>query len=386
MPTDPTIFVVSAKRTPFGRFLGKLADRSPVQLAIAAGEAALHGIDKERVDLCILGNVLGAGHGMNISRQVGLGLGLPISTPAFTINQMCASGMASLLAGIHAIRAGEVQSVLCGGTESMSQAPRLAKESRSGKKLGEIRLVDSLLRDGLTDPSSGEHMGLTAEHLARTHAITRDQQDAFALRSHQAWTRAEQAGVFSRERMACAPLSTDEQARPDSSLEKLAALSPAFAEDGSVTAGNASGINDGAAILLLASESACRLQGWSPLARITGWATVGCEPKILGLGPVYAIRQLSTRFSLAPDSFDAVEINEAFAAQVLACQQDLAIDLAKLNPCGGAIAIGHPIGASGARLATHLAHRIAAGEIRSGLASLCVGGGMGIALSLASPD
>lgn len=382
MPNDPAIHIVAAKRTPFGRFLGKLADLSPVQLATAAGEGTLQGIDKGRVDLCILGNVLGAGHGMNIARQVGLGLGLPLSTPAFTINQMCASGMASLLAGIHAIRAGEAQTVLCGGTESMSQAPRLIRESRTGKKLGEVRLMDSLLHDGLTDPSSGEHMGFMGERLARSHAITRQEQDAFALRSHQTWARAEQAGVFSRERIPCAALSTDEQARPETSPEKLAGLPPAFAPDGTVTAGNASGINDGAAVLLLASEAICRSQGWSPLARITGWATVGCDPSITGLGPVPAIRQLSARFSLALDSVDAVEINEAFAAQALACRKDLAIDPAKLNSCGGAIAIGHPIGASGARLATHLAHRIAAGEIRNGLASLCVGGGMGIALSL----
>jgi acetyl-CoA C-acetyltransferase len=379
------IFIVAAKRTPFGRFLGRLAGLSPVQLALAAGEATLQGIDRSAIDLCILGNVLGAGHGMNIARQVSLGLGLAQETPAFTVNQMCASGLTSILTGIQAIRSGEAAAVLCGGTESMSQAPRLLRESRTGKKLGDSKLVDSVLQDGLIDPSSGEHMALTAERLAAQYGIGREEQDAFAVRSHRAWADAEARGDFARERITMEGLSTDEQARPDSSEEKLARLSPSFLPQGTVTAANASGLNDGAAVLLLASESACRSFGWTPMARVAGWATVGCDPATMGLGPVHAVAKLQARFSLAPGDFDAVEINEAFAAQALACSRELHLDKARLNPCGGAIAIGHPIGASGARLATHLANRIAAGQIKSGLGSLCVGGGMGIALALEVP-
>ncbi len=379
------IFIVAAKRTPFGRFLGRLAGLSPMQLALAAGDAALQGIDRSAIDLCILGNVLGAGHGMNIARQVSLGLGLAQETPAFTVNQMCASGMTSLLAGIQAIRSGEAAAVLCGGTESMSLAPRLLCESRAGKKLGDARLVDSVLQDGLIDPSSGEHMALTAERLASSYGIGRAEQDAFAVRSHRAWADAEARGDFAPERITLEGLSTDEQARPDSSEEKLARLAPSFLPEGTVTAANASGINDGAAVLLLASETACRNFGWTPMARVAGWATVGCDPAMMGLGPVHAAKKLQARFSLAPGDFDAVEINEAFAAQVLACSRELHFDQARLNTCGGAIAIGHPIGASGARLATHLANRIDAGQIKSGLGSLCVGGGMGIALALEAP-
>jgi acetyl-CoA C-acetyltransferase len=377
------ICIVSASRTPFGRFLGSLAPLSPVALAVAAGKAALDGVDPGRIDLCILGNVLAAGHGMNISRQVALSLSLPRETPAFTVNQMCASGMTSVLQGIQAIRAGEARVVLCGGTESMSQAPRLLRDGRGGKKFGDQALVDSLLTDGLTDPSSGEPMGLTAERLAKTHGISREAQDDFALRSHALWADAEKQGVFALERVALAELATDEQARPDTSREKLATLKPAFDRSGSVTAANASGINDGAALVLLADTKACAENGWCPLAKLTGWATVGCDPQLMGLGPVHAIRSLCARFGRAWESFDAVEINEAFAAQVLACAQELGMtDLSRLNRRGGAIAIGHPIGASGARLTAHLAHRVASGEVRSAVGSLCVGGGMGIALAL----
>jgi acetyl-CoA C-acetyltransferase len=382
MTASSPIYVVSARRTPFGRFLGSLSALSPVDLARAAGDALLEGRDRRQVDLCVLGNVLGAGHGMNISRQVALGLGLPIKTPAYTVNQMCASGMTSVHHGIHAIRSGEAGVVLCGGTESMSRAPRLLHNSRDGRKLGDMPVVDSLLKDGLIDPSSGEHMGVTAELLAERYAISREAQDEFAWRSHQKWAAANTVGTFDRERISLQELNTDEQARPDSPLEKLAKLSPAFRKPGTVTAANASGLNDGAALILLANGETCERQGWTPLARVTGWATVGCEPQTMGLGPVYAIRRLCERFGRKLEDFETVEINEAFAAQVLACIKELGLEEARVNPQGGAIAIGHPIGASGARLVAHLAHRVGAGEVRSAVASLCVGGGMGIALSL----
>lgn len=382
MKIDPPLYIVSAKRTPFGRFLGGLARTSPVELAVAAAEEALAGIDREQIDLCLFGNVLGAGQGMNISRQIGLRLGLPTETPALTVNQMCASGLTSVLQAVAALRSGEARAVLCGGTESMSQAPHLLPKSRSGQKFGEMRLIDSVLLDGLTDPSSGQHMGLTAEGLAASHRISREAQDEFAWQSHQKWAAAEKRGDFSAERMVMKPCATDEQARPDSAPEKLAALAPVFQSDGTVTAANASGLNDGAAALVVADAATCSEHGWNPLTRITGWATVGCDPQVMGLGPVHAIGKLCARFEKALENFETVEINEAFAAQVLACVQELELDPAQLNPQGGAIAIGHPIGASGARLATHLAHRIGSGQINSGLASLCVGGGMGIALAL----
>ncbi len=382
MKTDSPLFIVSAKRTPFGKFLGALASKSPVELATAVSRAALGGIDPERIGMCCFGNVLGAGHGMNISRQIALSSGLPIATPASTVNQMCASGMSSILAAIHAIRSGETQAVLCGGTESMSQAPRLLHDTRSGKKFGPMTAVDSLLYDGLTDPSSGKHMALTAEFLAEKFKISREAQDAFALSSHQKWAAAEKEDVFAAERIRFEELATDEQARPDTRIEKLAQLRPAFKSDGTITAANASGVNDGAAALVVANAAACEAAGWNPLAKITGWAVVGCDPQTMGLGPVHALRTMEKRHGINFRKADVIEINEAFAAQALSCMKEL--NLENINPCGGAIAIGHPIGASGARLATHLAHRIHSGTIRSGVASLCVGGGMGIALSLES--
>lgn len=380
MSSNQPLFIVSAKRTPFGKFLGSLAGKSPVEMAVKAARAALEGLDVERLGMGCFGNVLSAGHGMNIARQISLAVGLPISTPASTVNQMCASGMSSILAAIYAIRSGETGAVLCGGTESMSQAPRLLHESRNGKKFGPLSVVDSLLQDGLIDPSSGQHMALTAEFLAERYGIPREAQDAFALASHQKWAAAEKDGVFAAERLVFKELATDEQARPDTSLEKLASLRPAFKPNGTVTAANASGVNDGAAALVVADAATCEAAGWNPLARITGWAVVGCDPQTMGLGPVFALRRLEERHGVNYRTVDAVEINEAFAAQVLACLQELHLE--NVNPCGGAIALGHPIGASGARLATHLAHRIASGAIRSGVSSLCVGGGMGIALSL----
>lgn len=380
MKTDHPLFIVSAKRTPFGKFLGSLAAKSPVELGVSAARAALDGLDPERIGMCCFGNVLGAGHGMNISRQIALATGLPITTPASTVNQMCASGMSSILTAIQAIRSGETEAVLCGGTESMSQAPRLLHESRAGKKFGPMSVVDSLLQDGLMDPSSGRHMALTAEFLAETFEISREAQDAFALESHQKWAAAEQSGVFDGERITLEELSTDEQARPDTRLEKLAQLRPAFKSDGTVTAANASGVNDGAAALVVANAAACEAAGWNPLARIIGWAVVGCDPQTMGLGPVHALRAMEKRHGIAFRKADTIEINEAFAVQALACMKELGIE--NINPHGGAIAIGHPIGASGARLATHLAHRIHDGAIHTGVASLCVGGGMGIAIAL----
>ena len=376
------IHIVAAQRTPFGRFLGKLSAYSPVELATAVGNASLDGLDRSHIDLCVLGNVLSAGQGMNIARQVALSLSLPEQAPALTVNQMCASGMTSIICAVQAIRSGDATAVLCGGTESMSRAPRVLAGSREGSKLGDLVLVDTLLKDGLTDPSSGKHMGLTAEELASAYSISRADQDEFALRSHNSWAEAEKRGDFAAERSKVGELTTDEQPRPGSTAEKLGALRPAFLKTGTITAANSSGLNDGAALLVVADGATCQRHGWKPLARIAGWATVGCDPARMGLGPVHAIKALLQRHGGALADYDSIEINEAFAAQVLACSCELGLPPERLNACGGAIAIGHPIGASGARLVVHLAHRIAGGGSRRALASLCVGGGMGIALAL----
>jgi acetyl-CoA C-acetyltransferase len=380
MPTS--VCVISARRTPFGRFTGALARRSAVELAVHAGRAALAPARPEEVDLVVLGNVLGAGLGMNVARQVGVGLGLPAAVPAFTVNMMCASGLKAVALGAQAVLSGEARVVLCGGVESMSNAPYLLDRARAGYRIGDGVLVDSLLRDGLVDAFSHQHMALLADRLARRLGVSRQEQDAFALRSHRRYFEALAAGRYAAEIAPTPDLDHDEHPRADTSVERLAALKPSFDPAGAITAGNASGLNDGAALLLLCSEETARERGWKPLARLRAWAAVGCEPELMGLGPVHAARKLCDHEGLRLADFDTVEINEAFAAQTLSCVRELGLDLERLNPDGGAIALGHPLGASGARLAAHLAHRIAGGHSRRALATLCVGGGMGIAMAM----
>jgi len=378
------ICIVAAKRTPQGRFLGALSEHSAADLALEAARAAMEGRDPQAVDLLILGNVVAAGLGMNVARQLALRLNLPVQVPAYSVNMMCASGMHAVALGAMSILAGHAQTVLCGGTESMSNAPYLLERARAGYKLGDGKLVDALLRDGLFDALSNEHMGMTAERLARSYGILRPDQDAFALRSHRRYFEACERGAYADELTPVGELKRDEHPRADTSLEKLAALRPAFDPEGTVTAGNASGINDGAAMLLVCGEQTARARGWPPLAAITAWTAVGCDPKLMGLGPVHATRRLCERHECSLGDFDTVEINEAFAAQTLACLKELGLDADDLvNPDGGAIALGHPIGASGARLLVHLAHKIARGESERALATLCAGGGMGMAVALA---
>lgn len=379
------VCIVSAKRTPFGRFLGSLSRLSAVDLACHAGEAALGNLDRSSIDQVIVGNILSAGQGMNMARQVGVRLGIPVSATAFTVNMMCASGMQAISLAVHAIASGESDIILCGGSESMSQAPHLVPRFRTGLKLGDGKLVDSILRDGLVDSFDQRHMALTAEALASDYSLSRAEQDAFAASSQARAAAATESGVFADELAPLDKLDRDEHPRPDTTAESLAALEPAFDPEGSVTAGNASGINDGSAMLLLSSRETAEARGWPILSVVSGTASVGCEPARMGLGPVHAIRKLLDRSSVGLAEFDQVEINEAFAAQVLACLRELELPAEAVNPNGGAIALGHPIGASGARIVTHLAHRIASGEIRTGIASLCVGGGMGAAISLTSP-
>lgn len=374
------VVIASAKRTVQGRFLGKLSSLTAVDLAVAAGEATLEGVDRQAIDQVILGNVLSAGQGMNIARQVGLRLGLPQVTPAFTVNMMCASGMQAVTLAAQAIRAGEANAVLCGGTESMSNAPYLLQRARSGYKLGDGKLIDVMLRDGLVDALSDEHMAQTAERLAREYSLSREAQDAFAAQSQQKYQAANASGAFATERVSVAGLEEDEHPRADTTAASLAKLRPSFDSQGTVTAGNASGINDGAAMLLVCNSETAKKHGWKPLAKIVASASVGCDPARMGLGPVYAIRKLCEQAGVTPEQLKAIELNEAFAAQSLACLQDLGLSAEdpRINTFGGAIALGHPIGASGARILVTLSQRLKAGEL--GLAALCVGGGMGSAV------
>ena len=371
------IWIVSAKRTVQGRFLGSLAKRTAVDLGVAAARASLAAMDSAFIDLVVVGNVLGAGLGMNVARQIGIGAGLPVATPAFTVNMMCASGMHAVILAVQSIQNSSARMVMCGGTESMSNAPYLLGRARSGYKFGDGVLVDSMLRDGLTDAFSHEQMGLAAERIAGVHKISREAQDRFALTSQQRHAAACAAGRFRDELVSVDKLEHDEHARPDVTLENLTSLKPVFNPTGTVTAGNSSGINDGAAMLVVCSEERGRECGLKPLMVITASAVVGCEPSLMGMGPVHAMRKIAHSVG----EFDMIELNEAFAAQTLACIQKLALDETKVNPDGGAIAIGHPIGASGARLLVHLAHR----QPKCGLATLCVGGGMGYAVVVQRP-
>lgn len=372
-----SIWIASAKRTPQGRFLGGLSKFSAVDLGVVAAKAALSGIDPAAIDLVIVGNVLGAGLGMNVARQIGIGAGVPVSAPGYTVNMMCASGMQAVILATQAIQAGSARMVLCGGTESMTNAPYLLDRARSGYKLGNGTLVDSVLRDGLSDAFSGEHMGVTAERLAQRYDLSRRAQDEFAARSQQRCAAAAEAGHFDAELVSLAGLERDEHPRADTTAESLAGLRPVFDPKGTVTAGNASGLNDGAAMLVVCDEKAGVEHGLTPLMIIEGSASAGCHPGEMGLGPVHAVRKLGAK----PSDYDLIELNEAFAAQALACIQKLGLNEETVNVAGGAIALGHPIGASGARLLVHLAHR----KPQRGLATLCVGGGMGCAVALRRP-
>lgn len=382
------IVIVAARRTPIGRFLGGLSKRTAVELAVHVGQAILEPLDpqvRNSIDQVILGNVLAAGSGMNVARQVAVNLRLPLTSVGFTVNMMCASGIKAIMLACDAVRSGCARLVLCGGTESMSQAPYLLPRVRMGLKLGDATLVDSVLRDGLVDAFDQQHMGLSAERLAERFQVTRTAQDAFAWQSQQRYQVAATAGYFERELVPLEELSSDEHPRPETSLPSLAKLSPAFSPEGTVTAGNASGLNDGAALVLVCHETFAREHALEILAVVENYTEIGCEPATMGLGPVWAARKLMDRAECKLDAFDYVELNEAFAAQALACLHELPLDPARVNPDGGSIALGHPIGATGARLVVHLAQQLAAGRARRSLATLCVGGGMGAALSLAAP-
>ena len=378
------VYIIAAKRTPQGRLLGALSSYSSADLAVHAGTAALNEVSPEIIDRVIVGNVLGAGQKLNVARQVALRLNLPVHVPAFTVNMACASGMLAVSLADQAIRLGEADVVLCGGTESMSNAPYLLPKARRGYKLGDGVLVDTTLSDGLTDALCGEHMGVTAERLAKEYGLDRKAQDTFALRSQQRAVRAMDSNVYIDEIVAVGKLEHDEHPRRDSTIDALASLKPAFDPSGTVTAGNSSGINDGAAMLLVAGAEAVKKHELKPLAQIEACTEVGCDPKRMGLGPVYAIRALCDKLGCSIDTFDTIELNEAFAAQALACMIELELvpESVHVNRHGGAIALGHPIGASGARLVTHLVHQLQRGYSQRTIATVCVGGGMGAAIAI----
>jgi acetyl-CoA C-acetyltransferase len=385
------IVIVSAARTPVGSFNGALSSVHAQNLGAMALQAALSraGIEASDVDEVIFGQVLAAGEGQNPTRQAARFAGIPDSATAFGINQVCGSGLRAVALAAQQIRTGESNIVAAGGMESMSLSTHAA-HLRSGTKMGGLEFVDTMLKDGLWDAFHGYHMGNTAENVANKYQITREQQDAFALASQQKASTAQKSGRF-KDEIAPVTVKTrkgeiqvvdDEYIRHDSSAEGMAKLRPAFTKDGTVTAGNASGINDGAAALIVMTASEASRRGLTPLARIAGFATAGVDPAVMGTGPIPSTRKVLGRVGWKPDDLDLVEANEAFAAQALAVNKDLGWDTSKVNVNGGAIAIGHPIGASGARILVTLLHEMQKRDARKGLATLCIGGGMGVAMAL----
>jgi acetyl-CoA C-acetyltransferase len=383
------IVIASAARTPVGSFNGALSSLPAHELAIVAVKGAFErsGVSPAEVDELILGQILAAGEGMGPARQAARGAGMPDETTAFSVNQLCGSGLRSVALAAQQIRTGESKIVAAGGMESMSCAPHAA-HLRNGVKMGPLEFVDTMLRDGLMDVFHGYHMGVTAENVATKFQITREQQDEFALGSQQKASAAQKAGRFKDEivpvtvktRKGDVVVSDDEFIRHDASIDQMRKLRPAFSKDGTVTAGNASGINDGAAALIVMSAAEAAKRGVKPLARIASFATAGVDPAIMGTGPIPASRKALERAGWKIGDLDLIEANEAFAAQAVAVNKDVGWDVSKVNVNGGAIALGHPIGASGARILTTLLHEMGRRNVKKGLATLCVGGGMGVAM------
>ena len=383
--------ILSACRTPIGSFGGTLEKLSAADLgAIVIREAiARAGIDPADIGDVIMGCVLQAGAGMNVARQAAIKAGVPVEVPAETVNRVCGSGLQSVVHAVEAVTVGYVDLVVAGGTESMSNAPYIMKGARWGYRMGNGELLDSMLLEGLTCAIKGCHMGMTAEEVVKRFSVSREDQDAFSAESQRRAEAAIDSGAFAAEIVPVeipqkkgqpVRMEKDEYPRAGTTAEKLAALRPAFSKDGSVTAGNASGINDGAAALVISTEAKAIEMGKAPLARILSYRTTGVDPMIMGMGPVEALRGAATRANLSLQDLDLFELNEAFASQSLAVVRELKRDLAKVNVHGGAIALGHPIGASGARILTTLVHALKARGGGRGAASLCVGGGMGIAM------
>jgi acetyl-CoA C-acetyltransferase len=383
------IVIVSAARTPVGSFNGALSSLPAHELATVAVKSAFEraGVAAADVDELILGQILSAAEGQNPTRQAARAAGMPDEKTAFGINQLCGSGLRAVALAAQQIRTGESSIVAAGGMESMSAAPHAA-HLRNGVKMGPLDFVDTMLKDGLFDAFHGYHMGVTAENVATKYQITRDQQDEFALGSQTKASAAQKAGKFKDEivpvtiktRKGDVVVADDEYIRHDATLDSMKKLRPAFNKEGTVTAGNASGINDGAAAVVVMSAAEAAKRGLKPIARIVAFATAGVDPAIMGTGPIPASRKALARAGWKIDDLDLIEANEAFAAQALAVNKDLGWDPAKVNVNGGAIALGHPIGASGARILVTLLHELQKRDAKRGLATLCVGGGMGVAM------
>ncbi|HEV2765098.1 MAG TPA: acetyl-CoA C-acetyltransferase [Pyrinomonadaceae bacterium] len=385
------VFLVGSARTPIGRFGGALAGLTAAELgALAAAESLRRaGLEPGAVQDVVWACARQAGGGPNVGRQIAYRAGVPETVPASTINQACGSGLKAIVLAAQEILLGRARAVLAGGVESMSRVPYFAEGARWGVRMGNAELVDGMYRDGFLDPLSGLVMGETAENLARQYEITRDEQDAYALRSQQRAAAAIESGRFDPEIFAVelkgrkgerVSFSRDEHPRADSSLEGLRKLAPVFSKDGTVTAGNSSGITDGAAAVVVMGAEALKESGAEPQARVVDYEFAGVAPEVMGVGPVPAVRRLLERQKLKLDEIDLIELNEAFAAQVIACDRELGFDAERLNVNGGAIALGHPIGCTGVRITTTLLHEMRRRKVRRGLATLCVSGGLGVAL------
>ncbi|MBB3282417.1 acetyl-CoA acetyltransferase [Mitsuaria sp. PDC51] len=391
MSSPQDIVIVAAARTPIGKFGGTLSKTPASELGAIVIQELLRrsGLQGEQINEVILGQVLTAGVGQNPARQAVIKAGLPVTVPALTINKVCGSGLKAVMLAAQAIRDGDSEIVIAGGQESMSLAPHVLPGSRDGQRMGDWKLVDTMIVDGLWDVYNQYHMGITAENVAKEYHVSRAQQDELALASQQKAAAAQDAGRFTAEIVPVTipqkkgdpvVFAADEFINRKSTAEALAGLKPAFDKAGSVTAGNASGLNDGAAGLVLMTDAKAKALGLTPLARIASYASAGVDPKTMGMGPVPASRKALERAGWQAKDLDLLEINEAFAAQACAVHQEMGWDLSKVNVNGGAIALGHPIGASGARILVTLLHEMIKRDARKGIASLCIGGGMGVAL------
>ncbi|MEA2240331.1 MAG: acetyl-CoA C-acetyltransferase [Thermoanaerobaculia bacterium] len=387
---NETIYLIAALRTPIGKFGGGLSSLTAADLGVASAKATLErsGVDPSAVDEVIFGNARQAGVGPNVARQIAIKSGLAHEVTAYTVNQACGSGLRAIMNAADQIRLGHASVVLAGGTESMSNTPYLLPRARWGYRMGDAEVVDGMYRDGFMCPLADEMMGATAETLADRYGISREEQDAYAVETQRRAGVAYEEGLFRDEivpvtvagRKGDVVIDRDEHPRFDADLGSLAKLPPVFRKNGTVHAGNSSGVTDGASSMLVASDAAVKQHGLTPMARIIGYAQAGVDPKVMGIGPVPATKKLLDETGIALSDIDLIELNEAFAAQVLACDRELHFDRDKLNIHGGAISLGHPIGATGARITTTLMHALASREKRLGLATLCISGGMGISM------
>jgi acetyl-CoA C-acetyltransferase len=384
------IFLVAPLRTPIGKFGGTLAGLTAADLGVSVAKATLtaSGVDPQAIDEVIFGNARQAGVGPNVARQVAIRSGLRHEVPAYTVNQACGSGLRSIMNGVDQILLGNAQMLLVGGTESMSNTPYLLPRARWGYRMGDAEVVDGMYRDGFMCPLADEMMGSTAETLADRYSISREEQDQYAVETQgrakkawdEGWFNAEIAPVTVSGRKGDVVFDRDEHPRFDATTESMAKLPPVFRKNGSVHAGNSSGVTDGASSMIVASAAAVKQHSLQPIARVVAYAQAGVDPKIMGIGPVPATKKLLDQMGMKLDDIDLIELNEAFAAQVLACDREMHLDRSKVNVHGGAISLGHPIGATGARITTTLLHALAQHQKKFGLATLCISGGMGLSL------